>query len=1240
MNNLLKHLIIKKRLNVNYWGVINKYSYSSKGTEYEIFENEKGLEKFHEFKINKIIYQKDYKNYIKLYKLCNPEYSKLTIEKGNVFNFSIEWIFKRNNIVVRVENGNCKKIKTFTHTLSLLQEKLNTYNIASKERNKEKEKKKKNDKENKKKKNNNNNNYNNNNNNIDIKSDDINNLKDIYNYEKKLATRIVEENGNKYKSKINYVKLIKIWDTYLFLKEKKKLKEKKIYFEILKKSFLNAEFFEKNKKKDFEFFENILTSLLLKPSIFINVLNSLHFIFFVPPVPLQVKQKNDTSKEIVNHLINFQIRKYILNYLFNIYYEKYIGLKNLYKTFDLHKSYKLKFCRKENDTFKFVSLDNIDVEKRGILLIKYYKNNKETYKKDHHVKNKMDTYNNDIPIDDMHNNDIHIDDIHNNDIHDNHTHIDNIHNNDIHDNHTHIDDIHIDDIHIDDIHIDDIHIDDIHNNHTHIDDIHNNNTHNNHTHVDDKEASSFLIGIVKNIRKIQTFCVLYMDIKKYKYNEHANMSSSLYEDIDISDEYYECFLNNINQINHSSLNNINTIIKKSELKNEDDKHNSLLFEAVPLTIQLTTISKRIKLSMLNIFDRKDFLNNDIAQVLLNEKNYMKTEKRDEGIEENQINKVNKEKLKFNNLNNIFFKNSINYNYLIEEAINKFLENREREIQQLNIVDKDMIKKDQIIYRLYKSLKNDISQFNKMCNMYKKFDIYQKSVLYDIVINEKRVPIHLVHGAPGSGKSDLISFIIYMLTLEKKNNVFVGTNKHISVENIRNKLINLNLCLNRDNMNRSVQQKSYIYIDTIYQAFKIKDKKIKHLFIDEASSLSEYNSLICLNLNCDFIYAFGDERQLTFHSLINEKKRLDINYLSIFEKLKRYEHIKNHFLLIQYRLIFPMYLFISFYFYNQKLIASKYIIDNYFKENKKKYDIFTPYERIPILFIDTYHEKYNKQTFEQKVNYSYINHFEAQIILKLTQILMCSTNQKHIAVLTPYTSQKIYIQNMLENNNRNSTITLHQNMKQENNHFEHIKYQNVMNNSCNPFQRNHLFSIQQNGHSIETYDNNNNNNKNNMNINAYPIMSNQNNDIQEIDYIFEHININTSIYDNNNTIKRTNNLLFNISNSKTQSLHNLESEEENNQSIFKNVHTIDSYQGCENDFIIISTVRSNDKNLLGFLNDEKRMNVLLTRMKKKIIIIGNSNTLKTNFFWKEFLSFLDFFNSKKSVFTYPLQNIFR
>lgn len=115
----------------------------------------------------------------------------------------------------------------------------------------------------------------------------------------------------------------------------------------------------------------------------------------------------------------------------------------------------------------------------------------------------------------------------------------------------------------------------------------------------------------------------------------------------------------------------------------------------------------------------------------------------------------------------------------------------------------------------------------------------------------------------------------------------------------------------------------------------------------------------------------------------------------------------------------------------------------------------------------------------------------------------------------------------------------------------------------------------------------------------------------------------------NVINSNSNRLSNLFN-----IPNKKNEEEYNNNLYKNVYTIDSYQGCESDIIIVSTVRSNENYSLGFLNDEKRMNVLLTRMKKGIIIIGNSKTLKNNFFWKEFISFLDFFNSRKSAFSLP------
>ena len=60
-----------------------------------------------------------------------------------------------------------------------------------------------------------------------------------------------------------------------------------------------------------------------------------------------------------------------------------------------------------------------------------------------------------------------------------------------------------------------------------------------------------------------------------------------------------------------------------------------------------------------------------------------------------------------------------------------------------------------------------------------------------------------------------------------------------------------------------------------------------------------------------------------------------------------------------------------------------------------------------------------------------------------------------------------------------------------------------------------------------------------------------------------------------------------------------------------VFTIDSIQGTEFDVVILSLVRAFDANgnkTVGFLDDMRRLNVALSRAKKKLIIIGNLRTL--------------------------------
>lgn len=63
---------------------------------------------------------------------------------------------------------------------------------------------------------------------------------------------------------------------------------------------------------------------------------------------------------------------------------------------------------------------------------------------------------------------------------------------------------------------------------------------------------------------------------------------------------------------------------------------------------------------------------------------------------------------------------------------------------------------------------------------------------------------------------------------------------------------------------------------------------------------------------------------------------------------------------------------------------------------------------------------------------------------------------------------------------------------------------------------------------------------------------------------------------------------------------------------KCVFTIDSIQGSEFDIVIFSFVRSFPKGsnkTVGFLDDMRRLNVSLSRAKKKLILVGNLNTLQ-------------------------------
>lgn len=71
-----------------------------------------------------------------------------------------------------------------------------------------------------------------------------------------------------------------------------------------------------------------------------------------------------------------------------------------------------------------------------------------------------------------------------------------------------------------------------------------------------------------------------------------------------------------------------------------------------------------------------------------------------------------------------------------------------------------------------------------------------------------------------------------------------------------------------------------------------------------------------------------------------------------------------------------------------------------------------------------------------------------------------------------------------------------------------------------------------------------------------------------------------------------------------------------------VHTVDGFQGQERDIIAISLTRSNDEGAVGFLADTRRMNVAMTRARKKLVMAGDSATIATHPFYNDLLDYVE------------------
>jgi len=84
-----------------------------------------------------------------------------------------------------------------------------------------------------------------------------------------------------------------------------------------------------------------------------------------------------------------------------------------------------------------------------------------------------------------------------------------------------------------------------------------------------------------------------------------------------------------------------------------------------------------------------------------------------------------------------------------------------------------------------------------------------------------------------------------------------------------------------------------------------------------------------------------------------------------------------------------------------------------------------------------------------------------------------------------------------------------------------------------------------------------------------------------------------------------------------------------------IDSVDGFQGREKEAVIVSLVRSNHENQIGFLEDVRRMNVALTRARRKLIVIGDSATITVHPFYQRLVTYFESIGAYHSVWEEPI-----
>jgi len=79
-----------------------------------------------------------------------------------------------------------------------------------------------------------------------------------------------------------------------------------------------------------------------------------------------------------------------------------------------------------------------------------------------------------------------------------------------------------------------------------------------------------------------------------------------------------------------------------------------------------------------------------------------------------------------------------------------------------------------------------------------------------------------------------------------------------------------------------------------------------------------------------------------------------------------------------------------------------------------------------------------------------------------------------------------------------------------------------------------------------------------------------------------------------------------------------------------IDSVDGFQGREKEAVVISLVRSNPQGEIGFLGDVRRMNVAMTRARRRLLLVGDSATLSAHPFYRRMIEYFETIGAYRTV----------